>query len=99
MRPFLFTSRGERPLFPNEDRFFRQPLVEHAKRGGRVVEREAMSDQLLDRDVMIDDEPSDVRPFPDGEIPGANHRKELPNKLIARIDLGLARFANEGDSA
>src|SRR5215217_7013844 len=96
MRPFLITSSDDRlPLFPNEDRFFRQPLIEHAKRGRRVVEREAVGDQLLDRDVVVDDKPSDIRPFPDWEIPGANYRKELANELIARVDLGLARLADE----
>ena len=48
---------------------------------------------------VVDDEPGDVRPFPDREVPGADHRQELANELIARVDLGLARLADEGHPA
>ena len=58
-----------------------------------------MGDELFDGNRVVDDEPGDVWPFPDGEVPGANHREELPNELIAWVDLGLTRLADEGDPA
>ena len=44
-----------------------------------------MGDQLLDGDLVVDDEPGDVRPFPDREVPGADHRQQLANELIAGL--------------
>ena len=52
---------------PDEDRLFRLTLVEKSERFGSFIQREAMSNDLLDWHPLVDYEPRDLREFTKGK--------------------------------
>src|SRR4030088_589039 len=73
-------------------------LVEQLEGGEGIVEREAVTDHPLDRQLSFHDERGDLRVLPDGEIPAADDRGQLPQKLVAGVDSGLPALTHERHS-
>src|SRR5581483_718764 len=84
---------------PDEDGLLRHPLVEQAECLRRLLEREAMRDELVHWHPPLYHEARDGRPLPEREVPGADQRQHLAQQLVTRVEGGAAGLADECDCA